>query len=66
MPTKREIQEKEAFILSIDTPVYKVIGLDRDRNAHSSLKYYLIQVIHKLQLRHHWHTYFDCGKYRNK
>lgn len=43
MPTKREIQEKEAFILSIDTPVYKVIGLDRDRNAHSSLKYYLIQ-----------------------
>ena len=43
MATKKEIQEKEQFMLSIDTPVYRVIGLDKERNAHSKLKYYLIQ-----------------------
>lgn len=43
MATKREIREKEQYMLSIETPIYKVLGLDRERNACSKLKYYLIQ-----------------------
>jgi hypothetical protein len=43
MATKKEIQEKEQFMLSINTPIYRVIGLDKERNTHSKLKYYLIQ-----------------------
>lgn len=43
MATKREIWEKEQYMLSIETPIYKVLGLDRERNACSKLKYYLIQ-----------------------
>lgn len=43
MPTLKEIREKEQFMLNIDTPIYKVIGLDKERNKTSSLKYYFVQ-----------------------
>lgn len=43
MPTLKGIIAKEQYMFSIDTPTYKVISLDKERNKNSKLKYYLVQ-----------------------
>lgn len=43
MSRLENIKREEEYMLSIETPTYKVIGLDTERNKTSKHKYYFIQ-----------------------
>lgn len=43
MTRLEKVKKEEEYMLSIETPTYKVIGLDTERNKNSLHKYYFIQ-----------------------
>lgn len=43
MTRLEKVKKEEEYMLSIETPVYKVIGSDTERNKNSLHKYYFIQ-----------------------